>query len=788
MTDYPNFMADFGADLLSNGYSILPIIPAKKVPGTYSEQSGWREMSRWQKYGERRTMPFEHAVWKAWPGCAIGLATGEVIGVDIDILTDATLAFELESLARNMLGNTPAYRIGRAPKRALFYRSDKPFRGRKKHPLEIYGLGAQMVVYGIHPDTQQPYTWPDEGLTEIDISRLPVITEDMAMRWLNEAYNRVPLELRPKSLSAAKGIKSEWTGPSDPRGTLEAVKSALAFLPNTDVDGSSWVLMLNAIKAALGEEGRQLWLDWSTSSSKSGASGRTDTAARRWKSARPVEVGAGTIYYLAQEQGWSPDSDLILSAADAELASEVHPAAEFLAKFSALANVKRADGPMKVTSNIMGVTGILRQIVDAIVASAMSPQPFLALGAAIATVGVLAGRRYRTRTDLRTNVYEICIAGSGGGKDHARKWIKKALFEAGLHDYLGGDKIASGAAILTSLERHPSRLFLMDEFGKVVEGITAQNAQKHFVDIWTNLTELFTSASSIFLGTEYADQKARPRVDIVQPCCCVYGTTVPGSFWDALGPKSMSDGSLARFLIFQTDEDYPDDREEPDATLPSPALVAALQAVAGKGGVVGGGDDEEGSRGNLGGVMSASAILEPTPYVVGETGAAGRLLKSIRRSQKEWLRQAKGTPQTAIIARYAENVAKLALIAAISDNPVAPEMTEDHVVWAHDLVDHCVYTMLRESDRYVADNQIEADKKWVLDMIAKGGVNVSQNQISRQTQRLTRSQRDQILADLVDSGHVVMTVERKEGAGRPGKSYTANVSAEAKRMRMKDAG
>jgi len=50
-------------------------------------------------------------------------------------------------------------------------------------------------------------------------------------------------------------------------------------------------------------------------------------------------------------------------------------------------------------------------------------RPFLALGAAICAFGVLAGRKYGTCTDLRTNIGVTAVAESGGGKDHAPEVI-----------------------------------------------------------------------------------------------------------------------------------------------------------------------------------------------------------------------------------------------------------------------------------------------------------------------------------------------------------------------------
>jgi isoquinoline 1-oxidoreductase subunit beta len=88
--------------------------------------------------------------------------------------------------------------------------------------------------------------------------------------------------------------------------------------------------------------------------------------------------------------------------------------------------------------------------------------------------------------------------------------------------------------------------------------VNKRHAPKYLAEIWDLLTELYTSAGGTFFGAEYADQKQRPRQDIAQPCCCVHATTVPEPFWAALQQGSMVDGSLARFLVFQTDNEVPD--------------------------------------------------------------------------------------------------------------------------------------------------------------------------------------------------------------------------------------
>ena len=70
----------------------------------------------------------------------------------------------------------------------LVYRTSEPFRGLKRHPLEVLCLGQQFVAYAIHPDTGAPYAWPEEGLADIDITNLQEITSEAAFAFLDEAY------------------------------------------------------------------------------------------------------------------------------------------------------------------------------------------------------------------------------------------------------------------------------------------------------------------------------------------------------------------------------------------------------------------------------------------------------------------------------------------------------------------------------------------------------------------------------------------------------------------------
>lgn len=742
-----NFMAVHGDRLIDNGYRILPIWPGTKKPGKV-EAGAWREYAGWEKHATRDTKAFELGIWRRWEGCGIGVACGNVIGVDIDIITDDGVAVRVQELAHQMLGVTPAIRVGQWPKTMLVYRSKAPFRSIKRHPIEILGEGAQFVAYAIHPTTGQPYQWIDEGLADLHISQLPEVTEEQVRRFLDAAINILPDDMRKKreapAMAGPHGLSELGA-----KASIEAVRAAVEWIPNPDHDWDEWSRIGMAIHAARegGEDGFEVFDAWSQKSRK------YDAAACRerwdhWHRSPANSLGFGLLNHLAVEAGWIPDADISFGEDGPPIEVGEAAAEALIAK----AREAKAVAPAVATTDyrvppaLMDLDGALKLFVDWCTATAPRPQPFLALASALPMFGALTGRRYRTPTNLRGNVYTVAIADSGGGKDHGRKCALTALHMAGLADYAGGDDLGSGSAILSALQRHPAQMFRSDEFGKHLQTWTDKRAPAHKRDIWTKLTILYSSADGVVQGTEYADQKTRPRADIIQPCATFLGTTVPAPFWKALEEGAIADGSLARFLVFRTDMDYPPLRHDPPADDPPEALLDAMRAIAA------GVDNGEG---NLGSIMDAGTT--PKPYTVPFGKGAGELFRRYAEEQDDWLRQAAGSPFTALVGRLRENAMKLAMIRAVCRAPADPVVTERDARWAWTLAQHCLDTVLRDADRYLADNETEAKHKRVLAIITRAGIEgISKSQLTRSTQFLTTRERNEIVASLAESGQIVV--------------------------------
>jgi Primase C terminal 2 (PriCT-2)/Protein of unknown function (DUF3987) len=625
----------------------------------------------------------------------------------------------------------------------------------KAHLIEVLGLGQQFVAFADHPDTKRPYEWPQESPADLPADSLPPVGESMIRAFLDQTQTLVAPELRPGRLpgevTQPAGIAS-----ADLRGTPEAIAEALRFIPNADLDYNSWVRIGMALKGALGESAWDLFAAWSATSTKD----VPETTAKTWASLQPERIGAGTIYHHALAGGWIPDPALVLNGGI--LVNGPHPARSLLERLTVQAHsaAPRTPPPPQrapIDPRTFQLDGALRLLVDYIVASAVRPQPILGIGASLCALGALMGRKYQTQTNLRTNLYVVGMAGSGGGKDHARSCIKEAFIAAGLQRYLGGNRIASGSGLLTALYRQPSSLFQLDEFGQFLGSIVnKRHAPKYLAEIWDLLTELYTSAGGTFFGAEYADQKQRPRQDIAQPCCCVHATTVPEPFWAALQEGSMIDGSLARFLVFQTDHDVPDRNKRPRPVSDVPAeLVDALQTIAV--GVPGQG------RGNLAASVEGPMIV-PQPYPVPMAPDVEQLFEALDQDLTARQREAIGTDRSAVLARVWENTAKVALIKAVSANPQTPVIRLEDAEWAKVVMDRCVTTMISEAERHIADNQTQANHQKVLRLIqGAGDAGLSRNEITRRTQFLERRQREDILQALVEAGQVELSIETTAG-------------------------
>jgi len=750
-----NYMAQLGATLVDRGFPILPIQPNTKKPGLY-KLGAWHEYPKWSRHCERDTTDNEVDIWGNWPEAGIGIAAGRVIGIDIDILDSPTIALEIEALAKRMLGDTPAVRIGNAPKRLLVYRAIQPFSGFKYPPIEVLGVGQQFIAYGIHPDTGKPYDWPVSTLADLSPDDLPGITVAQAREFAKEAYRLIPADLRPKTLGVGLRAPMECANLPEQRGTYEAVEDALRHIVNADLDYDSWVRIGMATKGALGDEGWPLFEAWSESSQKNDPK----TTARSWRSFAPQRIGAGTIYKLALDNGWEPDAEMQLNGEI--VMNGHHPAREFLQALQAADPISIESQeislpppkPMPVGWDQVG--GVIADMMALMAATAKRPQPVLALGASLCAIGALMGRKYRTESNIRSNLYVVGIAESGAGKNHSRVVINELFRKANLLQYLGGNKIASGSGLLTAIQRQPAILFQLDEFGMFLSAAADRKRSPRYVcEILDLMTELYTTSGTTYFGVEYAStQHNNAHRAIHQPCACIYGTTTPLHFWQALQASNVADGSLARFLIMESEDDFPDSNEAFGVIDPPQDLIDRLILIHQGGGKL---------NGNLTDVGAIDEVLVD-PRVVPMTPQARATFRQLDQELVERLRTSRGTGYSSILARIEENATKLALIRAVSRDPVDPQIEDHDAEWGIMLSRHCAELTIREASARVSENQVESHHKRAMQILRDAGMaGMSKSDFTRRTQFMDHRQRDGVLRTLAEAGLIEMMALQSKG-------------------------
>jgi len=282
------------------GYHPLPIQPGSKGP----------TFANWQNY---EATPDN--INRDFPphGIVIGCKHDNLGCIDIDVY-DADLAAEIRD---EFLRRFPKAleRIGQAPKTALVFRlPETPYtitntiKGKKngvEAQVEVRTKTGQMVVYGKHPDTGKPYTWPRGELWETPIEKLPMPGDWEIQEFRDWADQRIKewagIDDEPKlkpSFTIDLGSYAGFSNDEPPKE--EAVKEALSYIP-ADLPHDDWVQVLMALHdyyngSAVGLEVAKNW-------SSAYADYKPKEVDAKWRSFKGTGVSYSTLFHFAKQYG-----------------------------------------------------------------------------------------------------------------------------------------------------------------------------------------------------------------------------------------------------------------------------------------------------------------------------------------------------------------------------------------------------------------------------------------------------------------------------------------------------
>ncbi len=299
---------DIAQLLADKGYEPVPIIRGEKRPAPAKWQQGG-----WQGHASQYSENYTGILTRHNPCVDIDVSHAGLVDAIRDIAYDVTGCYEMP----------PPRRIGNAPRELLLFRTEEEFskvstatyalktdkpdadgeiKGSK---VEILSSGQQFVAYAIHPTTGNPYTWNGSG-DPLSVGRQELVTldESQAREIILRCEALLSLHgtlIGRKPISS--GILSERVpGQRQEANDPIAAIAALAQMPNPDLAFEDWLKVLYAAKGALREEGYAIFMAWSAKSAKH----HQDFAEREWRKAKPTQLGAGSLLWVAKSLGWSP--------------------------------------------------------------------------------------------------------------------------------------------------------------------------------------------------------------------------------------------------------------------------------------------------------------------------------------------------------------------------------------------------------------------------------------------------------------------------------------------------
>jgi putative DNA primase/helicase len=346
----PQELNELRLKLHSHGYHPVPVVGAHvDTPSAGKKPT----MSDWQSKCATAG-PDEIQKWaRSQTNCTnTGILCGRIVGVDIDVLDDA-LSANLVARALEMFGPTSLRRIGRAPKTLLVYRVATPITKLQtsdlrfgdnpdtkadtdKCKVEILAGGQHFVAFGIHPDTNAPYHWPEQCPLDIAAADVALVTLEQLEQFvedsekiLRDAGARTKREITEHKRSTVKESKnrekqankvskdresteSKKTEKRNKQGyaaagihpgdtpSREKIASAIRHVPN-DLDYEEWIKIGFALYGELGDSGRDLWEAWSATYTGNDPK----VSAAKWpsfKNGRSVSIG--TLFWHARQRGW----------------------------------------------------------------------------------------------------------------------------------------------------------------------------------------------------------------------------------------------------------------------------------------------------------------------------------------------------------------------------------------------------------------------------------------------------------------------------------------------------
>lgn len=403
--------------------------------------------------------------------------------------------------------------------------------------------------------------------------------------------------------------------------------------------------------------------------------------------------------------------------------------------------------------------GVLGEIIDYYNATSGNDQPGFAAQSALCVCAAVCSRNYKTQFESRSNMFFINIGLSGTGKEHAKTVVEKILDASGLDKLIVGEGYTSSTAVISALEQSPRHVCIIDEFGKYLKAARS-NSNGMMAAANATLTKAWGSAGGKLRHMNYAniDKKKNTFAPVVNPAVTLMAMTTPDDFFENIGIAEIKDGYLNRFLIHISDATR--DVYKYKEAMPVPeSIISWVKCI-------------EARHGN----KSDDPTQEPKMQVIGYTAQAMEIQKAFDQERVSLANSLDTYRISDLVMRMNEISGRVALIHALSRDPMTNEITEQDVSWAVSYVRQCFDLLVSRSKKHMSASEFESDKLKCLDelrRIGEHGISESEMQKRKPFSQYKNKDLKEIMESLV-KGELAFTGVRKTGGkGRPVNVYIA---------------
>ena len=231
--------------------------------------------------------------------------------------------------------------------------------------------------------------------------------------------------------------------------------------------------------------------------------------------------------------------------------------------------------------------GLVGDLAQYLYSTAIRPVPEAALVGAIALMAGIAGRAYNI-SGTGLNQYLLFVAKTGTGKEAIETGINKVITATRAivpmaDEFLGPSQFASGQGLIRVLDKRPSFVSVMGEFGLTLQALSDPRAPAAMVLLRRVLLDLYTKSGwqSVLRETAYSDTEKNTKI-VAAPAVSIVGETTPETFYEGIDASDIADGLIPRFHIVEYKGERPM-RNPHSGHLPQQSLiqsVADLMTVA----------------------------------------------------------------------------------------------------------------------------------------------------------------------------------------------------------------